>query len=130
MQEEKVPPATPTTASAPTSPPAERNEIIEGGVVSGLEIEGGSIPYFEWNPSNVEFHEAEHRAHTARRLAYWLVIILGVSIVAHYFSTMILELNGKHEAAESLAKIFNSWLPVLSGLVGGATTYYFTRDKQ
>src|SRR3712207_1658725 len=112
MKEEKVPPTPPTTASPPTSPPAERNEIIEGGAVSGLEIEGGSIPYFEWNPSNVEFHEAEHRAHTARRLAYWLVIILGVSIVAHYFSTMILELNGKHEAAESLAKIFNSWLPV------------------
>jgi hypothetical protein len=129
MSEHKVLPATSDTALPSTKTREERNETIERGSVSGLEIEGGSIPYFEWNPSNVEFHEAEHRAHTARRLAYWLVIILGVSIVAHYLSTMVLELNGKHEAAESLAKIFNSWLPVLSGLVGGASTYYFTRDK-
>ncbi len=129
MSEQKALPATSDTASPSTKTREERNETIEGGVISGLEIEAGSISGFELSPSNLKFHEPEHRAHTARRLAYWLVIILGVSIVAHYLSTMVLELNGKHEAAESLAKIFNSWLPVLSGLVGGASTYYFTRDK-
>src|SRR3954464_9991333 len=123
MSEQKTPPSNSTTASSSSKTPDGQSEIIEGGDISGVEIEGGSIPYFEWNPSNVHFHEAEHRAHTARHLAYWLVIILGISIVAHYLSTMILELKGKHEAAESLAKIFNSWLPVLSGLVGGAATY-------
>jgi hypothetical protein len=126
MMKERAEPADPPLE--PSDRQGQSSDLIEGGDLSGLEIEGGSVSKFEYYPK-VEFHEAEHRAHTARRLAYWLVIILGVSIVAHYVSTMVLEIYGKHEAAESLGTIFNTWLPVISGLVGGATTYYFTREK-
>jgi hypothetical protein len=51
------------------------------------------------------------------------------TLLLHYLFVMTLELKGKHEAVESLMTVFHSWLPVISGLVGGATTYYFTRDK-
>lgn len=128
MTKEKTEPTVTSTPMNSGSGRGTATDLVEGGTVSGMEIEGGSISEFEFD-RRVEFHEAQHRADTARRLAYWLVIILGVSIVAHYFSTMMLEIYGKHDAVESLGKIFNTWLPVLSGLVGGATTFYFTREK-
>jgi hypothetical protein len=89
-------------------------------------IEGGTITNLE---DELPFHEAKHRADTARRLAYWLVVVLAATLLLHYLFVMTLELKGKHEAVESLMTVFHSWLPVISGLVGGATTYYFTRDK-
>jgi len=89
-------------------------------------IEGGLISQAD---EDLSFHKEKHRADTARKLAYWLVIVLGGSIAIHYVTIVALELNGHHNAVESLEKIFNSWLPVISGLVGGATTYYFTKDK-
>lgn len=92
------------------------DEPIDGGTVSDV---GEELP----------FHEAEHRAHTARKLAYWLVGLLGATILVHYICVMILEVEGKHEAVESLSSIFQSFLPVISGLVGAATTFYFTQKK-
>jgi hypothetical protein len=37
---------------------------------------------------------------------------------------------GKTDGIASLEKIFNILLPVLSGLVSGASTYYFTKEKR
>ncbi len=42
------------------------DEPIEGGAITNLAEE-------------LPFHEARHRAHTARRLAYWLVVVLGAT---------------------------------------------------
>jgi hypothetical protein len=55
--------------------------------------------------------------------------MMAVGLVLHYVAVMALELAGKHDAFKSLEAIFNAWLPVLSGLVGAAVTYYFTREK-
>lgn len=98
--------------------PSERldEDPIEGGAITDLEEE-------------LSFHEAKHRAHTARKLAYWLVVVLGTTMLVHYASVMFLEIKGKHEAVESLSSIFHAFLPVISGLVGGASTFYFTREK-
>jgi hypothetical protein len=97
-------------------PPDE--EPIEGGAITNL----GDEP--------LSFHEAKHRADTARRLAYWLVAVLGGSFAIHYTVTLILEVNDKHEAAENLSKLFASWLPVIASFVGSAITYYFTQEKK
>src|SRR5215470_5793319 len=97
-------------------PPDE--ELIEGGTITNL----GEEP--------LSFHEAKHRADTARRLAYWLVAVLGGSFAIHYAVTLTLEVNDKHEAAENLSKLFSSWLPVISSFVGSAITYYFTHEKR
>ncbi|MGA2700939.1 MAG: hypothetical protein ABSH35_07560 [Isosphaeraceae bacterium] len=79
---------------------------------------------------DLPFHEARHRAETAKSLATLLVIILGGSIALHYVLTVILAFGGKEEATKSLNSIFNAWLPAISSLVSAAATYYFTRDKQ
>lgn len=79
---------------------------------------------------DLSFHEAQHRAETAKSLATWLVIILGASLALHYVLTVILAFGGKEEATKSLSSIFNAWLPAISSLVSAAATYYFTRDKR
>lgn len=88
-------------------------------------IDGGSVEGFE----ELEFHEGRHRADTARRLAYLFVILLGASVGIHYLATVLLEIYEKPQAAEKLAGIFNSWLPVVSSLVGAAAAYYFAKEK-
>jgi hypothetical protein len=88
-------------------------------------IDGGSIVGF----TDLEFHEAKHRAHTARWLAYLFVAMLALSVCVHYVATVVLELYGMSAGAERLAGIFNSWLPVISSLVGAAAAYYFAKEK-
>ena len=87
-------------------------------------LEGGFV-----RPLDDYFVEEKHRADTARRLAYSLVFILGGSVVVHYITVLILEIKGRPEAVEGLARIFNTWLPVIASLVSAAVTYYFTREK-
>jgi hypothetical protein len=70
-----------------------------------------------------------HREVTTQRLAFLLVWIMGISMALHYVAVIVLTICNKETAAESLKVIFNAWLPVVSGLVGGACTYYFTREK-
>ena len=91
--------------------------LISGGEISGLDQEA------DWRPE-------KHRAVIAGRLAYWLLVILVVSFVVHYVAVIILSLYEKREAVEALSSLFGSWLPVMSGFVGGAVTYYFTREQK
>jgi hypothetical protein len=78
---------------------------------------------------DLAFHEAKHRAETAKSLAIWLVFILGGSVLLHYVMTVALAFGGKEEAIKNLNTIFNAWLPAISSLVSAAATYYFTREK-
>jgi hypothetical protein len=91
------------------------NDVVEGGMVAPLE----DYPVSE-----------THRAYTARYLAYALVAILGLSIVLQYSLTIVLVFTGRTDATPILDKTFNVLMPLLSGLVGGAATYYFTRDRK
>jgi hypothetical protein len=96
------------------SAPRLENDVLEGGEVEPLE----DYPVAE-----------KHKADTARYLAYSLVAVLGLSIIFQYSLTIVLVYTGKMEAIPILDKTFNILMPLLSGLVGGATTYYFTRNK-
>jgi len=78
---------------------------------------------------DLAFEEARHRAETAKSLATWLVLILGVSVALHYLLFVLLAFAGKDEAMKGLNAIFNAWLPAISSLVSAAATYYFTREK-
>jgi hypothetical protein len=97
------------------SEPRTSEDALEGGAVEPLQ----DYPIAE-----------QHRAHTARYLAYALVATLALSVVFQYASTMILIYTGKTDAIPNLDKTFNILMPLLSGLVGGAATYYFTREKR
>lgn len=105
---------------------SRQQEKVNGENDESQPIEGGLVTKAD---ENLSFHKEKHQADTARKLAYWLVAVLGASIAIHYGTVLVLELNGYHSAVESLEKIYNSWLPVVSGLVGGAATYYFTKSK-
>ena len=76
------------------------------------------------------FHEARHRAETARSLATWLVVLLAAGLGVHYLLVCILACSGKEEAIKNLSSIFNAWLPVISSLLSAAATYYFTKEKK
>lgn len=102
---------------------ADRNDE---GTPDDQPIEAGEVGELR----DVSFHEARHRAETAKSLATWLVIILGGSIVLHYILTVVMAFGGKEEATKNLNAIFNAWLPAISSLVSAAATYYFTRDKR
>jgi hypothetical protein len=79
---------------------------------------------------DLPFHEAQHRAETARSLATWLVVLLGAGMAVHYLLICILAFGGKEEATKSLNSIFNAWLPVVSSLLSAAATYYFTKEEK
>jgi hypothetical protein len=43
--------------------------------------------------------------------------------------TVFLIFQNRESGVATLEKLFSTLLPVLSGLVSGAATYYFTREK-
>lgn len=88
-------------------------------------IEAGEVGELK----EISFEEAKHRAETAKSLARYLVLILGISVGLHYILVVILAFGGKEEATKNLNAIFNAWLPAISSLVSAAATYYFTREK-
>src|ERR1700730_14980937 len=59
-----------------------------------------------------------------------LITMMAVGLLIHYGAVITFEWIGKHESIKSLETILNSWLPILSGLVGAAVTYYFTHEDR
>jgi multisubunit Na+/H+ antiporter MnhB subunit len=54
--------------------------------------------------------------------------LLAATVVLHYICLTILLGLKRQEEATTLERVFNAILPVVSGLAGSATTYYFTRE--
>ena|SRR6266508_3995000 len=92
-----------------------------GGIIEGGEIK--ELDAYKIDPLKKE------KAATTRALAYFLVTILALSVAFHYGMVIWLFSNGKQDAIVELDSIYNTWLPVISGLAGSAVTYYFTQDK-
>jgi hypothetical protein len=80
--------------------------------------------------SEVKWEPLRHKAETAAHIAYSLVAILAGSLVVQYVCTMILVAWGTKDSLDFLSKVFNAWLPVISGLVSAAVTYYFTKERE
>ena len=76
-------------------------------------------------------HVSEPRDPSVDRaiIAKILIGMMAVGLLLHYAAVVVFEWNGKHDSVKSLETVLNAWLPVLSGLVGAAVTYYFTREK-
>ncbi len=92
-----------------------------GGIIEGGEIR--ELNVYKIDPLKKE------KAATTRALAYLLVAILALSVAFHYGMVVWLFNNGRQDAIVELDSIYNTWLPVISGLAGSAVTYYFTQDK-
>jgi hypothetical protein len=91
----------------------ETDIVLEGG-----RVQDGS-PIRVKGPFDVE----EHRG----QVAFWLIVLLFALIIGHYSCIVVMEWNGKK--VDALNNAFNSALPVVSGLVGSAVTYYFTKIR-
>jgi hypothetical protein len=77
---------------------------------------------------------AEHlkkvEAETARKLAYTLVCMLGLSVILQYGVLAILAVHNRCDSIPIFEHLFNTWLPVIAGLTSAAVTYYLTREKR
>ena len=96
----------------------------EPGSPREAEIDGGFIDQIQEPP----FDEPKHRALTAQKLALLFACILGGALAVHYVCFMVLAIMERNDAVESLGRIFNVWLPALTGIVSSAATYYFTKE--
>ena len=72
----------------------------------------------------------KQKATAARNLAYVLVGTLILSVIGHYAVVGWLLFREKNSVVEVLADIFQTWLPVISGLAGSAVTYFLTKEKE
>ena len=113
------------------SDPADPNSLSSpGGDPPGPDAE---VVSFTPDTVKSEFahHPKKHRDDTARRIAYVLVGVLAASIPLHYVviwaSTSAADATLRLEAYKAA---FNALLPVVSGLVSAAATYYFTRESE
>jgi hypothetical protein len=88
---------------------------IEGGSTS----DDGGAAIKIGDPRPVEKHR--------RLVTMTLIALLAVIVIGHYAVLVVLEWNGKN--VDSVNSSFNAALPVVSGLVGSAVTYYFTRGR-
>src|ERR1700742_1271324 len=89
-------------------------------------VDGGQITLGNEPVSWKEKHETE----TAKALTFTLVGIMAGTLVLHYVSVIVLMIKGHKDAVDILSHVFDSWLPVISGFVGGAVTFYLTRNKE
>jgi hypothetical protein len=124
---EGITPGIPPNPSTTAQP-----ETVEGGDVSSDspdngEIYGGEVsrragPAAAAGPAK---DPEESRSKLAGNLVYLLLVL----IILHYCGLLLLEWNTKKET-QALDNAFNATLPVVSGLVASAVTYYFTREQQ
>lgn len=98
---------------------------LNGGAATTPMIDGGSTTDDRSPPIEVQgpFDVERHRG----VLTFLLILLLSVVIVGHYVCLFILEWNGKK--TEGVTNAFTTALPVISGLVGAAVAYYFTRRE-
>ena len=99
---------------------AEVVKAVDSGAYLSTGVVTGEFP----------FNHAKQKADTARNIAYALVAILGASVLLHYLVISFTALPAESPLRlEAYKAAFNAWLPVASGLVSAAVTYYFTRDR-
>ena len=117
--------ALPPNDGKPSQPKVGDDQLHDMEVAEDLDA--GYV--HDLDQDSIGFEPQKHRAKTASYLAYILLALLASTFVLHYITTLILCCYGQAETAKSLGQIFDKWLPVITGFVGGAVTYYFTREK-
>jgi hypothetical protein len=80
-------------------------------------------------PGRPEFSPEEHRAKTTKTLALLFFGALFIVFAAHVTCVLVLAHN-KPDSVDEITRVFNVWVPVFSGLVGAAATFYFTQLRR
>ena len=93
-------------------------------------VAGDAIPVVYDPHEHVRVPPAQDPSAQRAIIARILITMMAVGLLIHYGAVITFEWIGKHESIKSLETILNSWLPILSGLVGAAVTYYFTHEDR
>jgi len=64
---------------------------------------------------------------TRQLLTYVIIGLLAATFLLHYVSLAWLIDPKETTTVAALQKVFDVWLPVVSGLAGSAATYFYTR---
>ena len=97
---------------------SDEEQVLEAGKINRLD------------DSNVRINPyAKLKFLTTRTLAYIIIIILTLSVLGHYMVTIYLLKSGQASIVNVTDRIFNTWLPVISGFAGAAVTYFFTKER-
>lgn len=110
---------------------SENNEKGESSFDNSDEeqvIEAGKINYLDESSVRINPY-AKLKFLTARTLAYVIIIILTLSVLGHYAVTIYLLKSDQTAIVNVTDRIFNTWLPVISGFAGAAITYFFTKER-
>lgn len=75
------------------------------------------------------FSQEEHHAKATKLLALLLFWALSTIFVAHLAAVVWLA-HDKPNSVEEVTRVFNTWIPVFSGLFGSAATFYFTQGRK
>jgi len=62
------------------------------------------------------------------RITIILAVLMALALLLHTGLTFWAS-YGTPDAAKNIAAVFNIWVPVISGLVSSAVTWFFTRQK-
>lgn len=92
-------------------PPADPPEPEEGGAV---EAAGKSAAY-------------TRDTGTRQKLTYVIIGLLAATFLLHYVTLAWFIDPEKTARVTALQRVFDVWLPVISGLAGSAATYFYTR---
>ena len=135
-------------------PDVNDDEIEDGGALEDSEtdlpppgapgplFEAGGVVRSQPNAPSVFVTDKLSREATTSYLAYGLVILFATTILVHYvlmaglivvhYGVVLKAIpgNADDKSLEAMERIFNTVLPVISGLVGTAVAYYFGREKQ
>jgi len=116
--------SSPSEADAELAAEGKPEVVAVEGLALRTSVEGGGP-----RPA-VEVGKERTVEDTAARLAFLLVAMFGITIVVHYVAmTLVLFFMTDEKRLEFVERIFNTVLPVISGLVGTTVAYYFGREK-
>jgi len=77
-------------------------------------------------PDDLKVRESQ----TARTIAIALLVMLGLTFIANVVTLIVLTLKNRLDVVPLFERMFAVWVPLLSGLVGSAVTFYLTKEKR
>ena|ERR1022692_2604601 len=81
------------------------------------------------DPGGPRFSSEEHRAKTTKLLMVLSFCALCDLFIAHFVSILLLA-HDKPNAVDEITRVFGTWVPIFSTLVGSAATFYFTKEHR
>jgi hypothetical protein len=114
----------PQTDLESASNPVETIAAEPVGISDGLE----EVAHLSQAPGP-KFSQEEHRAKATKLLALLLFAALLFIFVAHITLIACLA-HDKPNSVDEVTRVFNTWIPVFSGLFGSAATFYFTQGRK